>query len=199
MTDSATTKPATEPSEPKPAESETKPPTNADGPEADSENKEASTPETKSTVVGMASTAASTASAAASGVKDSVFSMFGGGARKEKKVEEEDEEARNEPSGSSKAQKKDADAEEVLIWIQSLTGFGHLEVSMPSTCLLLTYRKSSKPKMFILSLLFTSPRKSRLKPTKRQKTKLSRCERNYSNSTETQENGKNEAQEMCDY
>lgn len=70
---------------------------------------------------------------------------------------------------------------------------------MPSTCLLLTYRKSSKPKMSTLNLLFTSPRKSRLKPTKRQKTKLSRCERNCSNSTETQENGKNEAQGMCDY
>ncbi|KAF7513098.1 hypothetical protein GJ744_011364 [Endocarpon pusillum] len=112
MTDSTTTKPPAEPSEPKPTESETEPTRNSEGAEADSENKESSTTETKSTVVGMASSAASTASAAASGVKDSMFSMFGGGVRKEKKVEEDDEEARNEPSGSSKAQKKDADAEE---------------------------------------------------------------------------------------
>jgi len=44
---------------------------------------------------------------AASGVKDSVFSMFGGGAKKEKRVEEDDA---DEPSGSSKNKKA---AEEV--------------------------------------------------------------------------------------
>jgi len=55
-----------------------------------------------------ASTAASTASAAATGVKDSVFSMFGGGAKKERKVEEDDD-AKNEPSGSSKVKKEDDD------------------------------------------------------------------------------------------
>lgn len=36
---------------------------------------------------------------------DSVFSMFGGGPKKEKKEEEESQEAKDEPSGSSKAQK----------------------------------------------------------------------------------------------
>merc|ERR1712169_153653 len=45
---------------------------------------------------------------AATGVKDSVFSMFGGGAKKERKVEE-DEGAKDEPSGSSKAKKEDED------------------------------------------------------------------------------------------
>lgn len=58
------------------------------------------------TAANAASTAASTASAAATGVKDSVFSMFGGGAKKDRKVEEEDE-AKDEPSGSSKAKKDD--------------------------------------------------------------------------------------------
>ncbi|KPI38549.1 Ran-specific GTPase-activating protein 1 [Cyphellophora attinorum] len=60
------------------------------------------------TATAAASNVASTATAAAAGVKDSVFSMFGGGAKKEKKEEVEDEDAKNEPSGSSKA-KKDAE------------------------------------------------------------------------------------------
>lgn len=55
-----------------------------------------------------ASTAASSATAVAAGVKDNVFSMFGGGAKKEKKEEAED--GADEPSGSSKA-KKDAEGE----------------------------------------------------------------------------------------
>jgi Ran-binding protein 1 len=38
--------------------------------------------------------------------KDNVFAMFGGGPKREPKKEEEDV---NEPSGSSKAQKKDAE------------------------------------------------------------------------------------------
>lgn len=54
--------------------------------------------------------AASTVSAAATGVKDSVFSMFGGGVKKERKVEDDDD-AKDEPSGSSKAKK--AEDEEV--------------------------------------------------------------------------------------
>ena len=54
----------------------------------------------------MASNAAGSATTAAAGVKDSVFSMFGGGARKEKKEPEAETEDR---SGSSKA-KKDAEA-----------------------------------------------------------------------------------------
>merc|ERR1712093_350491 len=74
---------------------------------------EAPTGETKSSTVAetaanTATSAASTASAAATGVKDSVFSMFGGGAKKERKVEE-DEGAKDEPSGSSKAKKEDED------------------------------------------------------------------------------------------
>lgn len=57
----------------------------------------------------MASNAAGTATTAAAGVKDSVFSMFGGGAKKEKKEEPEGE--TEDRSGSSKA-KKDAEAAE---------------------------------------------------------------------------------------
>ena len=56
----------------------------------------------------MASNAASSAGTAAAGVKDSMFSMFGGGAKKEKK--EDEAEGEEDRSGSSKA-KKDAEAE----------------------------------------------------------------------------------------
>ena len=64
---------------------------------------------TSSSLADAASSAASAATSTATGVKDSVFSMFGGGAKKEKKIEEEDEAAKNEPSGSSKAKKEDDD------------------------------------------------------------------------------------------
>ncbi|KAL2048170.1 hypothetical protein N7G274_000081 [Stereocaulon virgatum] len=58
-----------------------------------------------------ASNAASTAGTAAVGVKDSVFSMFGGGAKKEKKDDAGEEEDR---SGSSKAMKdKEVEKEKV--------------------------------------------------------------------------------------
>ncbi len=57
----------------------------------------------------MASNAAGSATTAAAGVKDSVFSMFGGGVKKEKKEEPEGE--TEDRSGSSKA-KKDAEAAE---------------------------------------------------------------------------------------
>lgn len=54
-----------------------------------------------------ATTAATSVSSAAAGVKDNVFSMFGGGAKKEK-VEDED---RGDNSGSAKAQKEAAASE----------------------------------------------------------------------------------------
>lgn len=53
-------------------------------------------------------TATEKAKDTATGVKDSVFSMFGGGAKKEKKPEAEDD--ADEPSGSSKAKKAADDA-----------------------------------------------------------------------------------------
>ena len=66
----------------------------------------------RSTYTGMAisatSNVATTASNAAAGVKDNVFSMFGGGAKKDKKEEDDTQQDR---SGSSKAQ-KDAHAED---------------------------------------------------------------------------------------
>ncbi|KAI4243579.1 MAG: hypothetical protein L6R40_003403 [Gallowayella cf. fulva] len=57
----------------------------------------------------MAQSATTSATSAAAGVKDSVFSMFGGGAKKEKREEPED--AAAETSGSSKA-KREAEAAE---------------------------------------------------------------------------------------
>jgi len=84
-------------SEPRLAEQETELATNPKG----TEDSTAPASDTQSAV----SKATEAASSAATGVKDSVFSMFGGGAKKEKKVEEEDD--ANEPSGSSKAKKPD--------------------------------------------------------------------------------------------
>ncbi|KAL8914232.1 MAG: hypothetical protein Q9171_001103 [Xanthocarpia ochracea] len=63
----------------------------------------------KTTYTEMAQSATTSATSAAAGVKDSVFSMFGGGAKKEKREEPED--AAAETSGSSKA-KRDAEAAE---------------------------------------------------------------------------------------
>jgi len=60
------------------------------------------------TAASTASAAANTAGSAAVGVKDTMFSMFGGGAKKEKKEDEDENEDR---SGSAKA-KKDAEAAE---------------------------------------------------------------------------------------
>jgi Ran-binding protein 1 len=138
MADSSETKPTTDPSEPKLEQTETKSANHPVGSEGGSGSKEASTTEGKSSVAGMASNAASSATAAAAGVKDSMFSMFGGGAKKEKKVEDEDEDAKNEPSGSSKAQKKDADAEEV--WTRKvgvLRSFSYFDLSWAVTTSLL--------------------------------------------------------------
>ncbi|KAL8658664.1 MAG: hypothetical protein Q9226_000834 [Calogaya cf. arnoldii] len=63
----------------------------------------------KTTYTEMAQSATTSASSAAAGVKDSVFSMFGGGAKKEKREDPED--AAAETSGSSKS-KRDAEAAE---------------------------------------------------------------------------------------
>lgn len=98
-------------SEPLLTETEPKLASNPSGNEAET-SKETSADESKPTYTEMASNVAGQASVAATGVKDSVFSMFGGGGAKEKKVEQEDDEAKDEPSGSSKAVKdKEADEE----------------------------------------------------------------------------------------
>jgi Ran-binding protein 1 len=60
-----------------------------------------------------------TAMAAATGVKDSVFSMFGGGEKKEKKDEPEED----EPSGSTKA-KKDGEEGVRMHYSPTPTGAG---------------------------------------------------------------------------
>ena len=66
------------------------------------------------TITEQASNVAATVTSTAANMKDSVFSMFGGGVKKEKKQGPEDEV--NEPSGSNKAkkeaEKKEADGDE---------------------------------------------------------------------------------------
>jgi Ran-binding protein 1 len=93
------TAPSTDP------ESKVSPPETASPAQPKTEEGEVKTEDSaeKSSYTTMASNAASTGIAAATGVKDSVFSMFGGGAKKEKK--EEPEEEADEPSGSTKANK----------------------------------------------------------------------------------------------
>jgi Ran-binding protein 1 len=87
-------------SEPRLAQDETKLATNPVG----DESKEA--PNSNATIT-------ETVGNAAAGVKDSVFSMFGGGAKKEKKVDDDDD-AKDEPSGSSKAKKADDDVRLII-------------------------------------------------------------------------------------
>jgi len=100
--------------EPKLSQTETDLATNPKSTTEESTEKDA--PEAgKQTYTEMATNVTSSATAAAAGVKDSVFSMFGGGAKKEKKEEPEDDP--DERSGSAKAQKaeeaqKAEDAEE---------------------------------------------------------------------------------------
>jgi Ran-binding protein 1 len=93
-------------SEPRIAEEETQVATNPEATEASTEEKPATYTDMSSNA---ATTAATSATTAAAGVKDSVFSMFGGGAKKETKVEDTD--AANDRSGSSKAQKEREDEE----------------------------------------------------------------------------------------
>jgi hypothetical protein len=93
-------------SEPRLAEQETKLATNPKG----TEDSKTPAKSGEKSVVGKATDAASQA---ATGVKDSVFSMFGGGAKKEKKPEEDDA---DEPSGSSKAKKADDEDVSFGIW-----------------------------------------------------------------------------------
>ncbi|MCJ1263070.1 hypothetical protein MMC22_002940 [Lobaria immixta] len=79
-------------------------------PQAQSSHVETAPEKGKGTYTELASSAATFGTTAALGVKNEVFSMFGGGAKKEKKVEPEDDDV--EASGSSKAQKAaEAEAE----------------------------------------------------------------------------------------
>lgn len=96
-------------SEPRLAQDETKLATHpTENETVKNESSASELPNKPSTITDMASNAASTAASTAAGVKDSVFSMFGGGGpKKEKPAVEEDEDAKNEPSGSSKAKKED--------------------------------------------------------------------------------------------
>ena len=95
--------------EPGIAETETKLATNP----ADHEAETSSATDGKQSYSDMASNAAGSATAAAVGVKDSVFSMFGGGGVKEKKVEQPHDNEQDERSGSAKATKEKEAEEEV--------------------------------------------------------------------------------------
>ena len=92
-------------SEPKLAQQETDLVTHPKGDHSESVS-DSKQPATYTEMVGNAATSATTA---ATGMKDNVFSMFGGGAKKEKRVEPEDD--ADEPSGSSKAKTDAEDAE----------------------------------------------------------------------------------------
>ncbi|KAI4279306.1 MAG: hypothetical protein LQ337_000337 [Flavoplaca oasis] len=94
------------PAEPSTSQAQKESTTNAQAPQDASTTSEE---KPKTTYTEMAQSATTSASSAAAGVKDSVFSMFGGGAKKEKKEKPED--AAAETSGSSKS-KRDAEAAE---------------------------------------------------------------------------------------
>ena len=87
--------------------------TNDENPDTSTKEEPTTNDEKPATYTDMASNAASTvassATTAAAGVKDSVFSMFGGGEKKETKVQDDD--AVNDRSGSAKAQKEKEDEE----------------------------------------------------------------------------------------
>ena len=141
-----------------------------------------------------ATSAATTASAAAAGVKDNVFSMFGGGTKKEKKEEPEESEDR---SGSSKA-KKDAEAAEAEaageVSLRSTRNFGFIDL------LMLDYacREKMLPNLrkYTLSLWCISLRKSRLRPTRSWRSRHSRCAPSSSNLIGIVESGRSEAPVM---
>lgn len=81
-----------------------------EGKDSESQNHEATPEKGKGTYAELASSAATFGTTAAVGVKNEVFSMFGGGVKKEKKVEPDDHDV--EASGSSKAKKAvEAEAE----------------------------------------------------------------------------------------
>ena len=129
--------------EPRLAETGTKLATNPSGTEAET-SKETSTTESKPTYTEMASNVAGQAGAAAAGVKDSVFSMFGGGGAKEKRVEQEDDAAKDEPSGSSKATKEKEVDDEVRLFgfpckLLKQPGLGFWCVSLYLTDILLHF------------------------------------------------------------
>lgn len=75
-----------------------------------------------------ASSAASTAATTAQGVKDSVFSMFGGGAKKPEKTEDKEEVEGQDRSGSAKAAKdakaadEDADGDDKAVSVPCAPG-----------------------------------------------------------------------------
>ncbi|KAG9234789.1 RanBP1 domain-containing protein [Amylocarpus encephaloides] len=80
---------------------------NPKGEESDARKSDETSATLSEQAASTASNAATTVTSAAAGVKDNVFSMFGGGAKKEK-VEDED---RGDNSGSAKAQKEAAAGE----------------------------------------------------------------------------------------
>lgn len=130
-----------------------------------------------------ASTAASSATAVAAGVKDNVFSMFGGGVKKEKKEDAED--GADEPSGSSKA-KKEAEGE-VRCWpsLGRASPYGRGLMSCVSC-----RRKNPTLRKYTSSLWSISRRKLIRKRTRSWRSRPLRCVRSSSSSTVKVRNGK---------
>lgn len=106
-----------------PSESTAAPPEGTGlGPQTQGSHTEQTPEKGKSTYSELASSAATFGSTTAIGVKNEVFSMFGGGAKKEKKVERDDADV--EASGSSKAQKAaEAEAEGEVSKLVQRSGF----------------------------------------------------------------------------
>ena len=141
-----------------------------------------------------ATSAATTASAAAVGVKDNVFSMFGGGAKKERKEEIDVPEDR---SGSSKAKKDDeaavAETEgEVSLRSAKQSGF----FSLLNVYFARRATRHLSPRKYTMSRWCFSPKKSKRRPTRSRRSRRSKCAPSSSSSTGTAESGRSEAQVM---
>jgi hypothetical protein len=147
------------------------------------------------------STAASSAHSAATGVKDSVFSMFGGGAKKETKVEDDD--AANDRSGSAKAQKEKEDDEVGYKASRLQTAWNEGINKCRSIANNHFYYRRTRPtkkkQMSSSSPSYTLRRPSRPRQTRRLRSRRSRCELSSSSSTERAESGRSEALVMFDY
>ena len=155
----------------------------------------------KTTYTGMATSAAAsaatTATATAAGVKDNVFSMFGGGAKKEKKEDPDEPEDR---SGSLKSKKEAevVEAEADAGVLSNPLGIYEL-VGLLTMC---SARRETMPPSLLtytLSQLCILPRELKPRPMRSWRSRLSRCAPSSSSSIEIVENGRSEAQVMLGY
>lgn len=178
--------------EPKLAKDETELATNPKSTTEGESKEEASSPTAKPTYTKMASNVASGASAAAAGVTSSVFSMFGGGAKKEKKEEPEDD--TNEPSGSSKAVKKEGE-DEVGFPCPHFRPWALVQTGSDDYSRKKQRRVNQMPTS---SRSFISPRRLRPRQMKSSRSRHLRCVPSSSSSTVTAESGRSVGRVMSD-